>query len=181
MVSYARLVPQTRAAFVFPNAELADRVFTCGSTLIFSGPLQPALLGAGIEAAKVCLSPELLDRQERLVALAAAFDEVAFDLGLLEQVPPASPIRFIEIGDENDAVEVGAALKAAGYFVNVAVFPAVPRRRAGLRVMLNCHHTREDVSALVREISRVAPRGRLRRDSVPVPAQAPAKKLAAAD
>ncbi|HEY8942629.1 MAG TPA: aminotransferase class I/II-fold pyridoxal phosphate-dependent enzyme [Polyangiaceae bacterium] len=168
------------AAFVFPDAELANRVFTCGSTLIFSGPLQPGLLGAGIEAAKVCLSPELLERQERLVTLAAAFDESAFERGLLDHVPPASPIRFIEIGDENDTMEVGAALKAAGYFVNVAVFPAVPRRRAGLRIMLNCHHTLQDVHELVREISRVAPRGRLRRDSVPVAApDAPASKVAA--
>jgi 7-keto-8-aminopelargonate synthetase-like enzyme len=155
------------AAFVFPNADLADRVFTCGSTLIFSGPLQPALLGAGIEAAKVCLSAELGDRQEQLVSLVAAFDEFAFEQGLLDRVAPTSPIRFIEIGDESEAIEVGAALKAAGYFVNVAVFPAVPRRRAGLRIMLNCHHTLHDVRELVREIARVAPGRQLRRDSVP--------------
>lgn len=153
------------AAFVFSNQELADRVFTCGSTLIFSGPLQPALLGAGIEAAKICLSAELPQRQAHVVGLVAAFDEAAFSFGLLDKVPPPSPIRFIPIGDETDAMIVGSALKAAGYFVNVAVFPAVPRRRAGLRIMLNHHQTAEDVYQLVREIARVAPGGRRRRDS----------------
>lgn len=156
------------AAFVFPNAELADRVFTCGSTLIFSGPLQPPLLGAGIEAAKICLSPELAERQRHVLGLVAAFDELAYDFGLLHELAPATPIRFIELGDESDAMEVGAALKAAGYFVNVAVFPAVPRRRAGLRIMFNAHHTIEDVCELAREIQRVAPGGSLRRDSVRV-------------
>jgi 7-keto-8-aminopelargonate synthetase-like enzyme len=171
------------AAFVFPDQALADRVFTCGSTMIFSGPLQPALLGAGIEAAKICVSPELRERQDRLLGLIGAFDEMALETRLIDHVAAPSPIRFIELGDENDAMEVGSALKAAGYFVNVAVFPAVPRRRAGLRIMLNCHHTLEDVRNLVRDIARVAPGGRLRRDSVRVPVQpaqpAIASKLAA--
>jgi 7-keto-8-aminopelargonate synthetase-like enzyme len=164
------------AAFVFPDAELADQVFTCGSTLIFSGPLQPPLLGAGIEAAKLCLSDELPERQERLVSLIAAFDQATLELGLVERIASPSPIRFIQIGDEADALEVGSALKAAGYFVNVAVFPAVPRRRAGLRIMINCHHTLADVRALAREIARVAPGSRMRRDSerpVQPPAAAP--------
>ncbi|MFO7179753.1 MAG: aminotransferase class I/II-fold pyridoxal phosphate-dependent enzyme [Pseudomonadota bacterium] len=158
------------AAFVFPDPELADRVFTCGSTLIFSGPLQPAQLGAGIEAAKICLSDELPALQEGLQSLIEEFDGAALDAGLLHAAQLPSPIRFIEIGDEDDAVQAGAALKAAGYFVNVAVFPAVPRRRAGLRIMINCHHTKTDVRELVREIARVAPSGRLRRDSTPTPA-----------
>jgi 7-keto-8-aminopelargonate synthetase-like enzyme len=165
------------AALVFPDAELADQVFTCGSTLIFSGPLQPALLGAGIEAVKFCLSEELPERQEHLVSLVAEFDRAAFELGLVDRVASPSPLRFVEIGDESEAVEVVSALKAAGYFVNVAVFPAVPRRRAGLRVMFNCHHTLSDIRELAREIARVAPGGRLRQDSVPPPSVA--AKLAA--
>ena len=170
------------AAFVFADQELADRVFTCGSTMIFSGPLQPALLGAGIEAARICLSSELAERQERLVGLVGAFDEMALASGLVERVAVPSPIRFIELGDETAAMTVGAALKAAGFFVNVAVFPAVPRRRAGLRVMLTCNHTEDDVRELVREVARVAPRGRVRRDSMPiVTGAASAERLTATD
>ena len=45
-----------RGACVFPDAETARLVRTCGSTLIFSGPLQPALLGAAIASARVHLS-----------------------------------------------------------------------------------------------------------------------------
>lgn len=159
------------AAFVFPDAELADRVFTCGSTLIFSGPLQPALLGAGIEAAKICLTPELSQRQEHLINLITAFDEAALDFGLLRSAAPPSPIRFIPIGDETDAMAIGSALKAAGFFVNVAVFPAVPRRRAGLRILLNHHHLADDVFQLVHEIARIAPGGERRRDSERAPVE----------
>ena len=160
------------AAFVFPDRELADRVFTCGSTLIFSGPLQPALLGAGIEAAKICLSAELDQRQGHLLALIEVFDAMAREQALVDAVLEPSPIRFIEIGDETEAMEVGAALKAAGFFVNVAVLPAVPRRRAGLRILLNGHQSADDVHALVTEIARIAPAGIVRRDSVRAPTHA---------
>ncbi|MDH5598029.1 MAG: aminotransferase class I/II-fold pyridoxal phosphate-dependent enzyme, partial [Cyclobacteriaceae bacterium] len=38
---------------VFPNQELKRRVRTCGSSFTFSGPVQPPILGAIIEAAKI--------------------------------------------------------------------------------------------------------------------------------
>jgi len=116
-----------------------------------NNPYLTILDNAGIEAAKICLSDELPALQEGLQSLIEEFDGAALDAGLLHAAQLPSPIRFIEIGDEDDAVQAGAALKAAGYFVNVAVFPAVPRRRAGLRIMINCHHTKTDVRELVRE------------------------------
>ncbi len=72
----------------------------------------------------------------------------------------------MEIGAEETAMNIGEALQAAGYFVNVAVFPAVPRRRAGIRVMLNAHQTEADICGLVSslaELSDGSPRsGRMR-------------------
>ncbi|HYJ10346.1 MAG TPA: hypothetical protein VEX18_15085, partial [Polyangiaceae bacterium] len=44
-------------------------------------------------------------------------------------------------------------LRGAGYFVNVAVFPAVPRGRAGVRLMLNTHQTERDILDLVRSLA----------------------------
>jgi hypothetical protein len=35
----------------------------------------------------------------------------------------------------------------------VAYFPAVPRRRAGMRVVLNAHQRLEDISSLVHDIA----------------------------
>ena len=141
------------AAIVVPNEELADRIFTCGSTMIFSGPLQPAQLGAGIASAKLHLSGELAPLQRRLVGFIETFDRAAQFEGLTTQSPVPTPIRFMEIGAEETAMGVGEALQAAGYFVNVAVFPAVPRRRAGIRVMLNAHQTEADIRGLVSSLA----------------------------
>ena len=46
-------------AIVFPDPELRRRVRTAGGPMIFSGPIQPPLLGAAIASAKIHLSDEL--------------------------------------------------------------------------------------------------------------------------
>jgi 7-keto-8-aminopelargonate synthetase-like enzyme len=138
------------AAFVFAEDETRRLVRSCGSTLIFSGPLQPGQLGAGIASARLHLSGELSARQLLLQKRIELFNELSLDSGLRLRDASESPIRFIEIGAEERALEVGSALAAAGFFSNLSVFPAVPRRRAGIRVMLTTHHTEDDVVRLVR-------------------------------
>ena len=120
------------AALVLPNAELATRVFGCGGPMIFSGPLQPAHLGAAIAAARICLSGEIGLLQAQLAQRIDAFDGAAAAAGLPLRARNPSPIRFIEIGEEEEAAAITGALLAAGFFVNVAVFPAVARGRAGV-------------------------------------------------
>jgi 7-keto-8-aminopelargonate synthetase-like enzyme len=142
------------AVIALPNAELARRVFTCGGPLIFSGPLQPAQLGAGIASALIHLSPEIGVLQERLRERIRLFDGLLAELGVKAFAPNRSPIRFVEIGTNEAAIEVGARLRAAGFFVNVSVFPAVARGRAGVRLLLTCQQTNEDIEALARELAR---------------------------
>ncbi|MEO7032630.1 MAG: aminotransferase class I/II-fold pyridoxal phosphate-dependent enzyme [Polyangiaceae bacterium] len=141
------------AAFVFSDDELRRQVRTCGSTLIFSGPLQPGQLGAGIASARLHLSDELLGLQSLLRQRIALFNELSLDLGLRIRDASESPVRFIEVGAEEDALERASALVEAGFFTNLSVFPAVPRRRAGIRVMLTTHHTEEDVVRLVQALA----------------------------
>ncbi len=46
-------------ALIFPNEEMRRMVRTNGGPMIFSGPIQPPLLGAAIQSAKIHLSDEL--------------------------------------------------------------------------------------------------------------------------
>ncbi len=144
------------AAFVFSDNETRRLVRSCGSTLIFSGPLQPGQLGAGIASARLHLTSELGSRQSLLRKRIELFNQLSLDSGLRLRDSSESPIRFIEVGAEERALEVGSALITAGFFTNLSVFPAVPRRRAGIRVMLTTHHTEDDVERLVRALSNAA-------------------------
>lgn len=140
-------------AIVVPNRELADQILTCGRTMIFSGPLQPAQLGAGVASAHIHLSDDLPQLQRELAANVDAFDAAAERAGVPVSVVARSPIRFIQIGDEAAAVNAAAALMERGFWVNVAYHPAVPRRRAGLRIMLNRHQRRSDIESLADELA----------------------------
>jgi 7-keto-8-aminopelargonate synthetase-like enzyme len=135
-------------ALVFPDREMAERVLFCGSTLMFSGPLQPAQLGACAASALLHLSADLPPLQERLRERIAAFDERAARAGLPLSSWHPTPIRIVPVGDEERAMRLAERLLAAGYYVNVAVFPAVPEGRAAIRVMLNNHHGLDDVRAV---------------------------------
>ncbi|HSU40953.1 MAG TPA: aminotransferase class I/II-fold pyridoxal phosphate-dependent enzyme, partial [Polyangiaceae bacterium] len=143
---------------MLPEAELARRVFTCGGPLIFSGPLPPAQLGAAIASARIHLSPELAVLQRELRSRIELFDLLAATAGIECVVRTRSPIRFIELGSNERTSAVAAALLAAGFFVNVSVFPAVSRGHAGVRLMLTVNQTLEDVGRLVTELSQAVRR-----------------------
>jgi 7-keto-8-aminopelargonate synthetase-like enzyme len=132
----------------------AQRILECGGTLIFSGQLAPASLGAGVASARIHLSDELSQRQAALRTRIDRFDEQAAATGISCSAASRSPIRFIEIGSLERTALVGQALLAQGYYVNPSGFPAVSRGRAGLRLTLTCHHTLDDVSGLVHAIER---------------------------
>jgi 7-keto-8-aminopelargonate synthetase-like enzyme len=142
------------AVLVFPDAETARLVRTCGSTLIFSGPLQPALLGAAIASARVHLSSEIYERQRRLMDRITLFNSLARARGLPLGSTAATPIRFIETGETDTTYRLAAELMDEGFFANTAVFPAVTRGRGGLRVALNVHLHAEDIHGLIDAIAR---------------------------
>jgi 7-keto-8-aminopelargonate synthetase-like enzyme len=157
-------------AIVLPDRALAERIVTEGRTLIFSGPLQPAQLGAGVASAKIHLSAELPGLQAAVLARIDTFQRALAREEIRVTSSDCSPIRFIPVGDEHAAIDLGAALLGRGHYVNVACFPAVPRRRAGLRVMLNAHHTTSDIEGLVADLAQCL---RPRRTTTRAPASRP--------
>ena len=146
-------------AIVLPDRTLADRVLLGGRTLIFSGPIQPAQLGAGVASAKIHLSNELPVLQAGLQARIEAFERAARNVNLATSSSDVSPIRFLPVGDEQRTAEIVKKLMERGYFVNIAMYPAVARRRAGLRLMLTAHQTLSDIVNLVNEIARLLTHG----------------------
>ena len=154
VASLAKAFSAGGAVLVFPDAETARLVRTCGSTLIFSGPLQPALLGAGIASARVHLSNEIHDRQRKLRERIRLFNGLAEEAGISLASTAETPIRFVTTGDGEATYRFAAELMKEGYFTNTAVFPAVSRGRGGLRIALTVHQTLDDVRGLIDAIAR---------------------------
>jgi 7-keto-8-aminopelargonate synthetase-like enzyme len=154
VASLAKAFSAGGAVLALPDVETARLVRSCGSTMIFSGPLQPALIGAAIASARVHLSTELSQRQDELRDRIQLFNTLAEARAIPLGSRAATPIRFVETGDNRATFQLASDLMSEGFYTNSAVFPAVPKHRGGLRVALTVHHTLDDVRALIDAIAR---------------------------
>ncbi|SHM59691.1 aminotransferase class I/II-fold pyridoxal phosphate-dependent enzyme [Cryptosporangium aurantiacum] len=144
-------------ALTFPTEELLRQVRTVGGPMIFSGPVQPPMLGAVIASARWHLSPAVTERQERLQASIRLFNRLAEEQGLPLVSVDESPIRYIAAGGPPVAYNLTGRLLDAGFFVDTASYPAVAAKRSGARVTLTYHHTDADIVALVDAIAAALP------------------------
>jgi 7-keto-8-aminopelargonate synthetase-like enzyme len=144
-------------ALVFPDPDLRLRVRTAGGPMIFSGPIQPPLLGAAIESARIHLSGELPLLQAALRERVELFTELAEEFCLPLASQDITPIRYVPLGLPAVAHDVTRRLLDEGLYTNLATFPAVPMKHAGVRMTLTVHHTLDDVRALVDALARHVP------------------------
>jgi 7-keto-8-aminopelargonate synthetase-like enzyme len=144
-------------ALVFPDPELRRRVRTTGGPMIFSGPVQPPMLGAALASARIHLSSELPVRQQALRERIALFDELAGEFCLPLATRDATPIRYVPLGLPRVVLDVVEGLLEDGFYTNYGAFPAVPMKHAGVRMTLTLHHQPDDIRALVAALARRVP------------------------
>jgi 7-keto-8-aminopelargonate synthetase-like enzyme len=136
-------------ALALPNRELATRIRRCGGPLLFSGPIQPPMLGAAVGSARLHLSdrfPELQAELDARLALSVeALSSTPLDLGSLER----SPIFQAECDSPRVAFAIAERMKALGFYCCVCVFPAVPMNRPGIRFTVTRHNQPQDIVLFV--------------------------------
>ncbi|MCI4666968.1 MAG: aminotransferase class I/II-fold pyridoxal phosphate-dependent enzyme [Bacteroidia bacterium] len=147
--SFAKSFGTGGGAIIFPNKKIHQTVRKCGSTITFSGPIQPPTLGATIASAKLHQSSALEPLQESLRDKIALFNREAAIKGLEQPVPTDTPICYIRIGDTSTTFEVIQRVMAHGYYVNTAIYPSVPYKDAGIRITINNHLRNEDITGLL--------------------------------
>lgn len=146
----------------FPDADTRRRVFACGGPLIFSGPVQPPMLGAILASARLHLdrdgTGDVAARQRWLADRIRQFNSLATDAGLPLVAASDAPIRCVGAGTPPVAYTLAARLREAGYYVNTATAPAVAAKRSGARITLTAHHSADDVAGLVDALAEELPR-----------------------
>jgi len=144
-------------AITLPDEEMRRRVATVGGPLIFSGPVQPPMLGAVLASARLHRTAEVAERQRLLVSRIRLFNRLAAEAGLPVVSASEAPIRCVGAGVTAVAYRLTERLRCAGYYVNSAVFPAVPAKRSGARITVTAHHTEDDVAGLVAALAEHLP------------------------
>lgn len=145
------------AAILLPDEESRRRLFTVGGPMIFSGPVQPPMLGAIAASARLHLSELLPQRQAELTRSIRLFNSLATEHGLPLTSMSEAPIRCVGVGTPELAYQLADRLRAAGHFVDTATFPAVPPKRSGTRISLTTHHRPGDIESLVEAIATALP------------------------
>ena len=145
-------------AIIFPNREMKEMVRLAGGTLIFGGPIQPPMLGAGIASAKLHLSDELPMHQAQLRQKIANFREFAKRHNVPLMKPNGSPIFFIPVGTPDPGYVLVKRMLDRGFFMNIAVYPSVPYNQTGMRLTIHNHLHTEDLLRLTHALAEELPK-----------------------
>ncbi len=137
------------AVLVFPDTESLRRVRTGGGPMIFSGPLQPPVLGAAIASARIHLSDELPAMQQNLLDRVRLCNRLMLDKGLPLISHALTPIRFVGVGRLRVVLNLMRRMMDEGFFPNIVGFPATPMNQTGLRITITLHQTEGDIRSLV--------------------------------
>ncbi len=155
---------------VFPTAEARHMIRCLGSSLIYSGHLPTAVLGASIASAKLHLTDEIVFRQNNLYSRMKLFRELAYANGLPLVNHSFSPIFYFGCGSLDNAGYISKKMLYAGFYVNICGYPTVPQKYSGIRMSITTHLTFKDienaVSTLACFVNELENEGKLNKEKI---------------
>ena len=157
VTSHAKSFGSAGGTIISTESKIIESIRKFGSTLIFSGPIQPAVLGASLASADIHLSDEIHLLQtilkDKIKFRNAMFRK--YDIPIISDY--GTPIAFIPVGHHASVGHLFNKLKNAGFYVNAALFPAVPQNRNGIRLTTTLHQTSSDIQNLIEAIAHYLP------------------------
>ena len=145
IVSFAKSMAASGGGIITSDSKLAEFITLSGQTMIFSGPIQPATLGALIAGVKLHLSDEYGKIQKQLVDKITYFRKKSIDLGLDFVTNDVTPIQLLRIGSIDLTSAVILKLIDDGFLATSAIYPVIAKGDEGIRVTLTNHLTMEDI------------------------------------
>jgi 7-keto-8-aminopelargonate synthetase-like enzyme len=138
-----------------PDAGLMELVENTGGPMIFGGPLPPATLGASIASADIHLSDELPGLQDELMERIRLVNSLSEELDLPIVRREETPLWFCEIGPALSAISVAVSMLERGFYLNAAVFPAVPRNEGGVRFTVTRYNGLDQIEEMLTVLNEV--------------------------
>jgi 8-amino-7-oxononanoate synthase len=142
-------------AFVAGSRPLIDYLCNRARTFVFTTASPPALAAAALTALEIVAHEPR--RRDALRADARRLRSGLAALGRPAPGPEDGHIIPVAIGANDETVQVGAALRAAGFLVGAVRPPTVPKGSARLRITASAAHTTDDSDALLAALASVLP------------------------
>jgi 7-keto-8-aminopelargonate synthetase-like enzyme len=153
--SFAKSMAASGGGIIVPEKILAENIGLTGQTMIFSGPIQPAILGALIASVKLHLSDEIIPMQKELQELISYFRTTSRELDLPITTKDDTPIQLLKIGSMQKMFNVLTKLIARGYLPMTASYPAIAKGEDGIRITLTRHLTKQDIKGFLESIKEI--------------------------
>ncbi|MDP2310860.1 MAG: bifunctional aminotransferase class I/II-fold pyridoxal phosphate-dependent enzyme/GNAT family N-acetyltransferase [Pseudomonadota bacterium] len=130
---------------MFSDLAERERVRVSGGPLVFSGPMQPPMMGAVLASAAIHLSPEIDTLQDAMRDRVQHVNARLQERGIRPIAVNESPIFFLLCGLPRVSFRVAERMAEDGVYVNCSVYPTVPMRRAGIRFTITAAHSFEEL------------------------------------
>lgn len=138
-----------------PDRELIEMIEITGGPMIFGGPLPPSILGASIASADIHLSDELPGLQDELVERIRFVNDFSDEIGLPLAAKKETPLFIVRIGPVLSTISVANSMLKRGFFLNPAVFPAVPRNNGGMRFTVTRYNSISQIEEMLSNLNEV--------------------------
>ncbi|HYQ01374.1 MAG TPA: aminotransferase class I/II-fold pyridoxal phosphate-dependent enzyme [Polyangiaceae bacterium] len=143
------------AALALPSEAARRRIRLCGGTMVFSGPIQPPMLGAAVASAKLHLDPsfELLQAElfERIRTAREAIARYRLPVATLDW----TPICMVQFDSAERARRAVGEIMERGFYCCYSSFPAVPIDRPSLRFTMSRYNSLSEVARFVETLAEV--------------------------
>lgn len=143
--------------FVAGTEEFVDSVKVVANSMIFATSSPPPIVAAVRAALRVCMSDEGDELRQRIRNVHRYAVDQLVTHGWCDDHGERdfSPIVPLMVGQTENAIRLTNALWQSGIYAGAAIYPAVPREQAILRVCLTADHTTADVDRLITVLSQL--------------------------
>ena len=137
------------ATLLCTDNRLREKIKNFGGPLTFSAQLEPASVAAAIASADIHLSTEITslqcDLSEKIEYFKSLLEKTTLPMIALNN----SPVFFLGTAMPLTAYKMVQRLFNEAFYVNPAIYPAVPIKNTGIRITLSRHNQKEEIKSLV--------------------------------
>lgn len=133
----------------FGDEQLYEAFRIFGGPQTFSAQLEPSSVAAALASAKIHLSDEIYALQRDLADKVNYCNQLIKKTNLPLIQENVCPVHFIGTALPAVAYNFARRLMNDGFYINVAVFPAVPVKNTGIRFTISRHNQKEEIQKLV--------------------------------
>ena len=142
-------------ALALPSQSMRTQIRRCGGPMLYSGPIQPPILGAAVASARLQLDAAFPELQAELDERIAAAKEAIARFGLPVVTTDSTPIFMVQFEAQRAAQRAILELRERGAYCCLSTFPAVPMDRPSLRFTVSRHNSIADIREFVAELAEV--------------------------